>query len=556
MHFSKISLLAAAASTADAFLKDTRTFAVNHFFGKGPLTQGRMDPIVNPGGPSGHVHVIQGGNAFNVSMTDTQPLESTCTSSRINNDKSNYWVPTLYFKDPKTGQLESVDLFYANIYYFFEPTDDKIVAFPPGLRMVVGDPALRSPPSSGGNLNLDLGNGKPIQPVQWTCPRKNNDSPLYPADSDGLHGVGIGDTGNKGAGTGFPDRDCDGFASPLRADIHFPSCINPKADVRDYKNNAVYPTNSNCPKDWIHVPALFYEFYFDATKFKERWTQGEGNQPFVLSNGDPTGYSLHADFLNGWDPKTLQTIIDTCDAGSSGMENCPNIIGGVADDTKSCNIEAYNPSEVISGVMSALPGNNPITEWGSGAAAVVDGVASVIGGAVSSVVNHGAAPATSAMSSPATSTPVAASPAENGSPSTPATGSSPATTSSSTPSTGGGDAVAAGWKFKGCFQDADQKDRVLNGVLFANTGKVSNTNCVDYCSKKGFSMAGTEYGGQCFCGNELKTTTLLPDDKCSMPCEGAADETCGGSLALSVYSTNGKRRRHRRHLSQVFGHFT
>jgi len=28
-----------------------------------------------------------------------------------------------------------------------------------------------------------------------------------------------------------------------------------------------------------------------------RWKQGQGTQPFVLANGDPTGYSLHADFV-------------------------------------------------------------------------------------------------------------------------------------------------------------------------------------------------------------------------------------------------------------------
>src|SRR3954463_5783233 len=120
------------------------------------------------------------------------------------------------------------------------------------MRMVVGNPGLRTPPSSKGDLNLDLGNGQPAQPVQWTCPRSNTNEPLYPADSDGLHGVGIGDSNNKGAGTGFPDQNCDGYASPLRADIHFPSCYNPAAGLQDYKNNAVFPTNGKCPSGWIH----------------------------------------------------------------------------------------------------------------------------------------------------------------------------------------------------------------------------------------------------------------------------------------------------------------
>lgn len=117
MQFSKTALLALCAASASAYSANQRTFAVNHFYGKGPLVMGRMDPIVNPGGPSGHVHAVQGGNAFALSMTDDQSLKSTCTSSLVKNDKSNYWTPALYFQDPKTGKLEPVEMFYMNVYY-------------------------------------------------------------------------------------------------------------------------------------------------------------------------------------------------------------------------------------------------------------------------------------------------------------------------------------------------------------------------------------------------------------------------------------------------------
>lgn len=167
--------------------------------------------------------------------------------------------------------------------------------------MVIGNPKLRSPPSTGGKLILDLADGTP-QPVQWTCPRSNQNTPLYPPNSDGLHGVGIQDPHNGGAGVGFPDQNCDGYASPLRADIHFPSCYNPAAGLDDYKNNMQFPTTgadgkANCPPGWIHTPHLFYEVYWNTPLFADKWTQGQGKQPFVLSNGDPTGYSLHGDFV-------------------------------------------------------------------------------------------------------------------------------------------------------------------------------------------------------------------------------------------------------------------
>ncbi|KAF4621963.1 hypothetical protein G7Y89_g14382 [Cudoniella acicularis] len=592
MHFTKATFLAAFASTSSAYSATGRTFAVNHFYGKGPLTQGRMDPIISPGVASGHVHAIQGGNAFALSMTDDQALGSTCTSSLVKNDKSNYWTPSLYFKDPQTGSLESVDMFYMNVYYFFEATTDKIEAFQPGHRMVIGNPELRSPPATGGKSILDLNDGTP-QPVQWTCPRSNTNSPLYPVNSDGLHGAGIQDPGNAGAGVGFPDQNCDGYASPLRADIHFPSCYNPAAGLDNYKENMQFPTNGNCPTGWVHTPHLFYEVYWNTPVFASRWTQGQGTQPFVLSNGDPTGYGLHADFIAGWDVDTLQQVIDNCNAGDSGMDKCPGLIGGLNDPSTSCNI-ASPIQETIFGTMSALPGNNPIGQWGvapagapaasnasgpvatSTAAPAVSSATSAVGKVASTPVadpvsassvpvlsqaasSQAAVPTTLAVSSTA---PIASS-----------TGSSPAagTTPVTVPVASGGDSVAttwasyttlvyttvtnsgsvaaptstgtssstvaAGWSSLGCYQDV-ANNRVMTGIELANIGnhQVTNTKCVAYCAKAGYSMAGTEFGGQCFCANSLRVTTKLDDSKCNMPCEGDSTQICGGGATLSVYS--------------------
>lgn len=116
MLFTTASVFAAMAMSVSA-VKNGRTFAVNHFYGKGPLTSGRMDPIVSPGVPSGHHHTIQGGSNFALTMADTQLLSSRCTSARVKNDNSNYWVPTLFFQDPADGLFTPVPLFYMNVYY-------------------------------------------------------------------------------------------------------------------------------------------------------------------------------------------------------------------------------------------------------------------------------------------------------------------------------------------------------------------------------------------------------------------------------------------------------
>ena len=167
----------------------------------------------------------------------------------------------------------------------FEPTDDEIVAFQPGHRMVVGNVSARSPPATGGSSILDTAQGTP-QPVQWTCPRATTTEPLYPVGSTGTNGVGIQDPNNAGAGVGFPDQNCDGTYSPLRADIHFPSCYNPAAGLDNYKENMVFPSSAgttggkaNCPAGWVHTPHLFYEVYWNTPAFVDQWTQGQGKQP-------------------------------------------------------------------------------------------------------------------------------------------------------------------------------------------------------------------------------------------------------------------------------------
>jgi len=63
---------------------------------------------------------------------------------------------------------------------------------------------------------------------------------------------------------------------------------------------------------------------------------------------------------------------------------------------------------------------------------------------------------------------------------------------------------------------------------------MTNEGCIAFCSSRGFSIAGTEYAGECFCGNEL-TSLQLDESKCDMACKGNSSQKCGGPAALSVY---------------------
>lgn len=94
-----------------------RTGAVLHF--GTPLTEGRMDPIVSPGTASQHSHVILGGSNFGLTIEGDQLLGSACTTATINNDKSNYWVPTLWFRSPDNGTFHKVPSYYSKVWYLY-----------------------------------------------------------------------------------------------------------------------------------------------------------------------------------------------------------------------------------------------------------------------------------------------------------------------------------------------------------------------------------------------------------------------------------------------------
>ncbi|EJT74301.1 hypothetical protein GGTG_08144 [Gaeumannomyces tritici R3-111a-1] len=361
---SSIFFSAAAALIGAVSAKKGRTFCVLRFNGAGPLVEGRMDPIVEPGRTSAHVHTVQGASNFGINSTADDLAKSSCTTAMIKGDMSAYWTPKLYFHDKAANTFEPVEMFYMNVYYFFEGTNDQIKAFPHGLQMVAGNSNLRTAPASGGDTKLTPENP---QPASWTCPRSSFDPPSWPANSDGSV-AGMGSKNNKGEGVGFPFAECDGYASPLRADLHFPSCYNPAAGLSNWKTNMAFPTNTgngmqDCPQGWIHVPHLFFEVYWNTPMFKDRWTPGGNSQPFVLSNGDRTGFSMHGDFLSAWDEKVLQNIIDTCDAGSAGMDKCPGV--QLNDKGKQCTI-ADSTGVQAKGALSSLPGNNPLAGWGIG----------------------------------------------------------------------------------------------------------------------------------------------------------------------------------------------
>lgn len=69
---------------------------------------------------------------------------------------------------------------------------------------------------------------------------------------------------------------------------------------------------------------------------------------------------------------------------------------------------------------------------------------------------------------------------------------------------------------------------------------MTEPSCINYCSGKGYSYAGIEYGRECYCDNRILETGLSKaDSECSFPCPGSTTEPCGAGNRMSIF-TNGK----------------
>ena len=239
------------------------------------LTVQRLDPILAQGKPSGHVHEVVGANGFGPTLDYAASQLSTCSTIKVKADKSNYWIPTLYFHAKNGSFIRVPQKPDHRIYYKFgngnQQPDLERSEFPPGFRMISGNANLRQDDGSfgvGGNQ------------LNWVC-----------------H-----DGGSNPEAVGFPKgfTNCDnyGFAVSMR----FPSCWNGKDfDAASPLAHMDFPINKDglagCRAGFNvkRFPEIFFEGYYNIKSFNGLY--GRDDTPWVLAQGDPTGYGFHMDFV-------------------------------------------------------------------------------------------------------------------------------------------------------------------------------------------------------------------------------------------------------------------
>jgi hypothetical protein len=93
-------------------------------------------------------------------------------------------------------------------------------------------------------------------------------------------------------------------------------------------------------------------------------------------------------------------------------------------------------------------------------------------------------------------------------------------------------AAAGDYSLVGCRKEPDGR-RALNGKATASSS-MTNEACADFCQD--FEYFGTEYGSECYCGNELPEDAVeAAAGECNVLCSGSVMEYCGAGFRLSVY---------------------
>ncbi len=231
------------------------------------------DPIVYPGqtGKS-HLHLFFGNVDVNASTTAaniTAATTSTCFGGTLNN--TAYWTPALV--DIRTGkpwvpEPDSALFYYKGGYLGVKMADIK--PFPPGLRMIAGTSSFTTEVAQAGVVRIWCEGGDGT--IRNRIPSCNR--------------------GEK-----------------LSFEVIFPQCWDGvNLDSPDHKSHMAY-ANNGCPATHpVPLPEISMNLHYVVEE--------SGTDKYLRLSSDnyagPGGFSMHADWFNGWDPATLKLWVTNC----------------------------------------------------------------------------------------------------------------------------------------------------------------------------------------------------------------------------------------------------
>lgn len=376
---------------------------------------------------------------------------------------------------------------------------DGIVPFPAGFQMLSGNKAARS----YDNETMTWGNstypGRPVADrVSFAC----------------LTAAGVPQTPYMSTPTLCVNN--------MRAQIAFQSCWNGVDLYKKDNSHVDYLSQIDdgvCPPTHpIYLPTLFVETSYAVTQVPPH---ADGSpiedSRYVFSQGDPTGYGFHGDFINGWDLDVLANAVENCliPDNFGQVSYCPALY---ASDTNgaayNCPEQPMQIEEPVHELIDRLPGCIQIT-YGPEAA---------------SAESMACGPNDPPQPPIATTTFM-----------------TPRSTASPTPGASFG--ISQQQRYLGCFNDTFGIFRTLNSASVTNYTAMTVSWCQQWCADRGYRLSGVEYAQECHCDNYINPTAIsaqnqnLTVNQCTWDCGGTltADfdgpqELCGGLSYINVYN--------------------
>ena len=234
------------------------------------------DPIVKFNQPgASHLHQFIGNRSADAASTFAS-LRAGSTNCTPSSDKSPYWVPALY-KNGVHVEPDSVTIYYQGITAM-----RRAVAYPPGLKMVVGKATAATTEENPS--------------ARWNCV--------------------------PGGASSRDFMNCPG-GTRLQTYLNFPTCWNGRdLDSADHISHMAWAVGETCPSTHpVVVPRV--QFLITYPVNGTGLTLGGTRNGVNVTNAP--GWTFHGDFWNVWDQAELQRRVSTCINGGfiCGTDGCP-----------------------------------------------------------------------------------------------------------------------------------------------------------------------------------------------------------------------------------------
>jgi len=208
-----------------------------------------VDPIVMPGmAGMSHYHQFFGNRSTDENTTTASLLANRPSTCHNRADFSAYWAPQLWQGSTAIAP-KSMTVLYA------KTVTSAVVAHPAGLVLIAG--------------NAKATTAQDLSIVSWYCGNNVQNASATPPVC----------TGNQ---------DLVGL-------IRFPECWNGKdLDSTNHKDHVTYAVNGVCAAGTVALPQIQMHIHYPA--------QADVST-LAMSSGSI--YSLHADFMNGWNQRAF-----------------------------------------------------------------------------------------------------------------------------------------------------------------------------------------------------------------------------------------------------------